>query len=233
MAMTALPRTPDAATASRVRIRSLGTVDYHETWRAMQELTQARDPHAPDEIWLLQHPPVYTLGFNCHQAVAQGGDDIPRVQSDRGGQITYHGPGQLVAYVMMDLRRRGWGVRRLVDALEQSVVDLLDSLGIDGAPEADAPGVYVNGAKIAALGLRVRRGCSYHGLALNVAMDLGPFDHIDPCGYAGLRATDLHHEGAAVDVDSAASALLPHLLSALVLDPVIESTDPVRTRSHG
>lgn len=233
MLTSALTRTSTAATASAVRIRQLGVVDYHESWRAMQELTQARDMHAPDEIWLLQHPPVYTLGFNCHQAVAPEGNGIARVHSDRGGQITYHGPGQLVAYVLMDLRRRSWGVRRLVSALEQSVVGLLDDLGIDGAPRADAPGVYVHGAKIAALGLRVRRGCSYHGLALNVDMDLEPFSHIDPCGYAGLRATDLRREGALLNVDGAAAALLPHLREALELDIAMDAAATTGESNHG
>lgn len=233
MVTSALSRTSPPAMTSGVRIRHLGVVDYHESWHAMQELTQARNAHAPDEIWLLQHPPVYTLGFNCHQAIAPEGNGIARVHSDRGGQITYHGPGQLVAYVLMDLRRRGWGVRRLVNALEQSVVDLLDDLGIDGAPRADAPGVYVNGAKIAALGLRVRRGCSYHGLALNVDMDLEPFSHIDPCGYAGLRATDLRREGASLDTDGAAAALLPHLLEALELDSAIDPAGKTGESNHG
>lgn len=216
-----------------VHVRHLGMVDYDDAWRAMQEWTQVRGTDTPDEIWLLQHPPVYTLGLNCRQAVSPAGDHIARVHTDRGGQITYHGPGQLVVYVLMDLRRRDWGVRRLVDALEQSVIALLHDSGVQGVRRAGAPGVYVDDAKIAALGLRVRRGCSYHGLALNVDMDLTPFTHIDPCGYAGLRATDLKHTGISTDVDAAAAQLLPHLLAALEYDRALDGTNRLPEAAHG
>ncbi len=230
--MNAVTHIPSALSAA-VHVRRLGTVAYHGAWRAMQEWTQRRGADTPDEIWLLQHPPVYTLGFNCRQAVSPAGDHIARVHSDRGGQITYHGPGQLVAYVLMDLRRRDWGVRRLVDALEQSVIALLQDSGIPGVRRAGAPGVYVGDAKIAALGLRVRRGCSYHGLALNVDMDLTPFTHIDPCGYAGLRATDLKHAGLDADVDNASARLLPHLLTALQYDRALKGANCLPETAHG
>jgi lipoyl(octanoyl) transferase len=224
---------PTALSTQSVRLRHLGMVDYERAWRAMQEWTRLRDADSVDEIWLLQHPPVYTLGFNCHQAIAPAGADIPRVHSDRGGQITYHGPGQLVVYVLADLRRRNWGIRRLVDALEQSVVSLLREHGIDAAPRTDAPGVYVDDAKIAALGLRVRHGCSYHGLALNVDMDLAPFTHIDPCGYPGLRTIDLKHAGITTDVETAGRHLLPRLLDQLRYDRTLDTANNLPECNHG
>jgi len=157
----------------------------------MRHLTRERDEHTPDEIWLLQHPKVFTQGQagKAEHLLAPG--DIPVVQVERGGQVTYHGPGQLVAYLMLDLRRLDLGVRELVTTMEQSLVDLLAHYGVDAAPKADAPGVYVNGDKIASLGLRVSRGCSFHGLALNVDMDMTPFQRINPCGYAGLKMVQL------------------------------------------
>ncbi|WIF70238.1 lipoyl(octanoyl) transferase LipB [Metapseudomonas otitidis] len=157
----------------------------------MRRLTAERNEQTPDEIWLLQHPQVFTQGQagKAEHLLAPGG--IPVIQVDRGGQVTYHGPGQLVAYLMLDLRRLGLGVRELVTAMEQSLVDALATYGIEAAPKADAPGVYVNGDKIASLGLRVSRGCSFHGLALNVDMDMSPFWRINPCGYAGLKMVQL------------------------------------------
>ncbi|OEC44162.1 octanoyltransferase [Pseudomonas sp. 1D4] len=157
----------------------------------MRRLTAERNEQTPDEIWLLQHPQVFTQGQagKAEHLLAPG--DIPVIQVDRGGQVTYHGPGQLVAYLMLDLRRLGLGVRELVTAMEQSLVDVLATYGIEAAPKADAPGVYVNGDKIASLGLRVSRGCSFHGLALNVDMDMSPFWRINPCGYAGLKMVQL------------------------------------------
>ena len=178
-------------------IRHLGLVDYQPTLEAMRRLTEERGPDTPDEIWLLQHPRVFTQGQagKAEHVLAPG--DIPVIQAERGGQVTYHGPGQLVGYLMLDLRRKNLGVRDLVTAMEQSLVDVLALYGVDAAPRADAPGVYVAGDKIASLGLRVRRGCSFHGLALNLDMDLEPFRRINPCGYAGLRMTQLseHVEG--------------------------------------
>jgi lipoyl(octanoyl) transferase len=172
-------------------VRHLGLVDYQPTLEAMRRLTTERDGQTPDEIWLLQHPKVFTQGQagKAEHLLAPG--DIPVVQVERGGQVTYHGPGQLVAYLMLDLRRLDLGVRELVTAMEQSLVDLLAGYGIEAAPKADAPGVYVAGDKIASLGLRVSRGCSFHGLALNVDMDMTPFLRINPCGYAGLKMVQM------------------------------------------
>ncbi len=172
-------------------VRHLGLADYLSTLEAMRELTRERDEQTPDEIWLLQHPQVFTQGQagKAEHLLAPG--DIPVIQVERGGQVTYHGPGQLVAYLMLDLRRLGLGVRELVTALELSLVDVLATYGVEAAPKADAPGVYVQGDKIASLGLRVSRGCSFHGLALNVDMDMSPFWRINPCGYAGLKMVQL------------------------------------------
>lgn len=173
-------------------VRELGTVDYATTWQAMQRFTRERTPDTADEIWLLQHPPIYTYGVAGRAAHLPRADDgIPLLKVDRGGQVTYHGPGQLIAYVLVDLQRRGLRVRGLVRLLEQAVIDLLAEFGIAASGREDAPGVYVQGAKIAALGLRIRRGCSYHGLSLNVDMDLAPFRQIDPCGYPDLAVTQL------------------------------------------
>jgi lipoyl(octanoyl) transferase len=172
-------------------LRELGVVDYAPTLQAMKTFTDARGENTPDELWLLQHPPVFTQGQagRAEHLLAPG--DIPVIQVDRGGQVTYHGPGQWVVYLMVDLRRRGLGVRNLVDMIERSIVALLAEYRIEAAPDPAAPGVYVAGEKIASLGLRVRRGCSYHGLSLNVDMDLEPFRRINPCGHAGLRVTSM------------------------------------------
>lgn len=176
---------------SELQIRRLGEVDYARTLEAMRHFTETRGNDTPDELWLLQHPPVFTQGVagRAEHILAPG--DIPVVRVDRGGQVTYHGPGQWVLYLLLDLRRRGCAVRALVDLIEQSIVSLLADYGIDASPNPKAPGVYVAGAKIASLGLRIRRGCSYHGLALNVDMDLEPFGRINPCGFAGLQVTSV------------------------------------------
>jgi lipoyl(octanoyl) transferase len=176
--------------------RRLGLVAYEATWRAMQSFNAARAADTPDQLWLLEHPPVFTLGLAGRRAHVLAPGDIPVVTTDRGGQVTYHGPGQAVAYVLLDLRRLGIGVRELVRRLEGALIEVLDGSGIAGERRAGMPGVYVNEAKIAAIGLRVARGCTYHGVALNVDMDLGPFARIDPCGYPGLAATSLAREGA-------------------------------------
>jgi len=170
-------------------VRRLGLRDYESTWWAMRSFTDRRRLDTADELWLLEHLPVYTLGKagRSEHVIDPGG--IPVIATDRGGQVTYHGPGQLVAYILLDLPRAGIGVRRLVQLLEQAVVDLLTSYGITSSARPYAPGVYVEGAKIAAIGLRIRRGCSFHGLALNVDPDLTPFSRIDPCGYPGLAVT--------------------------------------------
>lgn len=172
-------------------VRHLGLVEYQPTLEAMRSFTAERNESTPDEIWLLQHPQVFTQGQagKAEHLLAPG--DIPVVQVERGGQVTYHGPGQLVAYLMLNLRRQGLGVRALVTAMERALVDVLASYGVEAAPKADAPGVYVKGEKIASLGLRVRNGCSFHGLALNVDMDMSPFRRINPCGYAGLKMVQL------------------------------------------
>ncbi|MFP5464897.1 MAG: lipoyl(octanoyl) transferase LipB [Gammaproteobacteria bacterium] len=174
-----------------LRLRRLGRVDYTACLAAMQDFTDRREANTPDQLWLVQHPPVFTLGLAGKPEHVLDAGDIPVVHCDRGGQVTYHGPGQVVLYTLLDLKRADVGVKALVTTLEQAVIDLLTTLGIDGERRAGAPGVYVAGAKIAALGLRVRRGCAYHGLSLNVAMDLTPFERINPCGYAGLAVTDL------------------------------------------
>jgi len=181
----------------------------------MQEFTNTRSAATPDEIWFTEHPPVFTLGLNASPEHLLAPGDIPVVQVDRGGQVTYHGPGQLIAYLLLDLHQVGVGVRRLVDLLEDSTIDLLGDYGIQGKSRSDAPGVYVRGSKIAALGLRIRRGCSYHGLSLNVAMDLEPFRRINPCGFAGLEVTQLADLGGPDNLEQASERLLFHLGSRL------------------
>ena len=203
-----------------IDVRRLGICDYEETWRQMRRFTDTRSAATPDQIWLLQHRPVFTQGQagKAEHLLAPG--DIPVVQSDRGGQVTYHGPGQLIVYLLLDLRRRSLGVRPLVTLLEQAVVELLDTQGIEAAPRPDAPGVYVAGDKIASLGLRVRRGCSYHGLSLNVAMDLSPFERINPCGHPGLGLVQLSDLGGPSDPDQVADALAGILIRRLQAYPV-------------
>lgn len=177
-----------------IHVRGLAEQEYSRVLQMMQEFTDARSSDTQDEIWWLQHPPVYTQGLNCKQGTL-GPSDIPIIACDRGGQITYHGPGQLVVYVLFDLKRRGKGPKWLVHNLEQSVLDLLSAHGVQGQRREGAPGVYIDDRKLAALGLRVRRGASYHGLSINVDMDLTPFSNIDPCGFAGLQATQLKDLG--------------------------------------
>lgn len=199
---------PAAASGGELTVRELGLSDYAETWQRMRRMTNSRDAGSGDELWLLQHPRVFTLGQAGRSEHVLDPGDIPVIDSDRGGQVTYHGPGQLVAYVLMDLRRRGLGVRQLVDGLEQCVIDMLASAGVSGSRRARAPGVYVAGSKVCALGLRIRNGCSYHGLALNVNMDLEPFQRIDPCGYPDLTVTRLADLAIPWDVEEAGRRLL-------------------------
>lgn len=207
---------PQRSRTAQPVVRHLGLSDYEPTWRAMQRFTDVRDASTADEIWLLQHPPVFTLGMAARAEHVLAPGEIPVVQTDRGGQVTYHGPGQLVVYTLIDLRRARLGVRDVVSLLEQSVVDMMGERGIPAEARREAPGVYVAGRKLASVGLRVRRGASYHGLALNVSMDLEPFSRINPCGYRGLEMTQLAQlPGAPGRVDEAATALLPHLLAAL------------------
>jgi lipoyl(octanoyl) transferase len=196
-------------------LRWLGRAEYEPTWRAMQSFTDQRTPATPDEIWFLEHPPVFTLGMNAAPEHLLAPGDIPVVQIDRGGQVTYHGPGQLVVYPLIDVRRAGLGVRQLVMSLESAIIDLLASWNITALARRDAPGVYVEGRKVASIGLRIRRGSSYHGLAFNVAMDLEPFQRINPCGYRGLEVIDLRSLGVNASVQEVADALSPRLLASL------------------
>ncbi|MDR0577966.1 MAG: lipoyl(octanoyl) transferase LipB [Candidatus Accumulibacter sp.] len=205
-----------------ILVRALGRVDYTPAWRAMIDFTAARATATPDELWICEHPPVYTLGQAGkpeHRLVDNG---IPLVKVDRGGQITYHGPGQVVVYALLDLKRRGIGARGLVDRLEQAVIDLLAEHGVAAKRLDGAPGVYVDAgggavwpAKVAALGLRIRRGCSYHGVSLNVDMDLAPFSAIDPCGYAGMPVAQTRDLGVPLTPTRAGEALARHLLRQL------------------
>ncbi|ODN67316.1 lipoyl(octanoyl) transferase LipB [Methylophaga muralis] len=183
-----------------MKIQDLGLRDYQPTWLAMQQFTLQRDNHTEDEIWLLEHNPVYTQGFNGHDNHLLKHNSIPVVRTDRGGQITYHGPGQLIVYPLIDLRRHKMGVREMINCLENTVITLLAEYNIDAYARKDAPGVYCAEAKIASLGLRVKRGACYHGLSLNVDMDLQPFADINPCGYPGMQMTDMKTLGATVDM---------------------------------
>ncbi|GFZ81290.1 octanoyltransferase [Pseudohongiella nitratireducens] len=210
-----------AGTAQRLVIRQLGLQPYEPVWRAMQHLTETRSDEIADELWVLQHPPVFTQGQagKAEHLLAPG--DIPVIQIDRGGQVTYHGPGQLVIYLLINVRRASVGVRELVSLIEAAIIDTLASFKIEAAARPDAPGVYVGDAKIAQLGLRIRRGCSYHGLSLNVAMDLSPFSRINPCGYAGLAVTQLIDLVAEDDEQS-----LMVTVEKLLLQGIIERLQP-------
>ncbi len=202
-----------------VTVRHLGLVDYQQTFEAMRRFTAERDAETADEIWLLQHPPTFTQGRHGKPEHLLNSGDIPVLQIDRGGQVTYHGPGQLVAYLLLDMRRRHLGVRQLVTLMEQAVIELLAGYGIDASARPDAPGVYVDGAKVAALGLRVTRGCSYHGLSLNIDMDLSPFQRINPCGYPDLAVIDMHHLGVSKPPEQICARLEQLLLEKLATHP--------------
>ena len=203
-----------------LRVCRLGLREYRPVWQAMRRFTDERGPDTPDELWLLEHHPVYTLGQAGLERHVLDPGAIPLVKVDRGGQVTYHGPGQLVAYLLLDLHRAGLGVRRLVHLLEQAVVNLLAGYAIESAARADAPGVYVRGAKIAAIGLRVRRGFSFHGLALNVSNDLEPFSHINPCGFPGLTVTSLADVGGPTDMERVSGELAVQIAGLLKLQPI-------------
>ena len=196
-------------------IRRLGVVEYEPTWRAMQAFTAVRNVDTPDEFWVLEHPPVYTQGQAGRPEHLLHATDIPVIRIDRGGQITYHGPGQLVIYTLVDLMRRGYGIRELVRRMEQAVIDMLGVAGVIGERTTGAPGVYVSGSKIAALGLRVKHGCTYHGLALNVDMDLAPFSAINPCGLPGLAVTQCRDLLPAYTMTQAEQALTYNLKYAI------------------
>ncbi|ARU32412.1 octanoyltransferase [Sulfuriferula sp. AH1] len=201
--------------SGNILLRQLGRVEYVPTWHAMQEFTARRTANSADEIWLLEHPPVYTLGQAGKPEHLLRATDIPLVHIDRGGQITYHGPGQIVAYLLIDLKRRGYGVRELVTRMEQTIIDLLATHNISAQRLTNAPGVYVDNAKIAALGLRIKHGCSYHGLALNVDMDLQPFRNINPCGYQGMTVTQTRDMGVTAPMPQLTLSLSQHLIQHL------------------
>lgn len=211
-----------------MHVRQLGQVDYEPTLQAMKKFTDGRTPDTPDELWLLQHPRVFTQGQagKAEHLLAPG--DIPVIPVDRGGQVTYHGPGQWVVYLLIDIRRNGMGVRDLVTLIEQGLITLLAEYGIDAAADPQAPGVYVAGDKIASLGLRVRRGCTYHGLALNVDMDLEPFQRINPCGYAGLQVTSMAQLLPDRDIDMNA---VGQRLLAILAEQLERDNTPSQSRS--
>jgi len=192
-------------------IRYLGVKDYAETLLEMQQFNEQRNENTADEIWLLEHPPVFTLGTNSQPEHLLNPENIPVVQSDRGGQVTYHAPGQLIAYVLIDVKRKNMGVRKLVTALERAVIKFLGKVGIEANADPKAPGVYVKGEKIAALGLRVKQGGCYHGLSLNVDMNLADFDRINPCGYQGLQVTSLKKLGVAMGLQQVTWKLMSEL----------------------
>ncbi len=200
--------------------RHLGRQPYEPVWRAMQDFTDVRDAATPDEIWLVEHDPVFTLGQAGRAEHVLGAGEIPVLQVDRGGQVTYHGPGQIVAYPLLDLRRLKLGVREYVERMEQAVIDTLAEWNIGASRREGAPGVYVAGAKVAALGIRVRRGCTFHGLAFNIAMDLEPFHRINPCGYAGLEVTSVVECGGPASIDAARAPLVAALAAQFGLAPV-------------
>lgn len=212
------PQTPPAIRDAppRTQVRHLGRTAYAGTWEAMKAFTADRTRATSDEIWVVEHDPVYTVGIagrDAHLPRVDGG--IPVIRTDRGGQITYHGPGQIVAYTLIDLRRLGLDVRGLVRRLEAGVVALLAAHGVTARGDPSRPGVYVEGAKIASLGLRIRQGCSYHGVSLNVDMDLEPFAVIDPCGYPGLAVIDARRAGVVANMDTLAPELVKHLMEQL------------------
>ncbi|WP_127556359.1 lipoyl(octanoyl) transferase LipB [Saccharospirillum alexandrii] len=209
-----------AAKPRTVIVRDLGRVPYQQTWEAMQAFTLNRDDEALDEIWLLEHDPVFTQGQAGKAEHLLSPGDIPVVSADRGGQVTYHGPGQLVAYVLLDIRRLKSDVRKLVSALEASVVGVLGQYGVEAAPRADAPGVYIGADKVCSLGLRIKRGCSYHGLALNIDMNLEPFARINPCGYQGLKMTQMADWVETADIDTIKQQWLTEFCTGYNLRPV-------------
>lgn len=212
---------PDNGTSSRtVKVRFLGRQPYAPVWRAMSEFTSARTPETVDELWLLEHDPVFTLGQAGRREHLLAPGDIPVVACDRGGQVTYHGPGQIVAYPLFDLRRLGLGVRRYVHLIEQSMIDALAEIGLAAERRQGAPGVYVNGAKIGALGVRVRHGCTFHGLALNVNLNLEPFSRINPCGFTGLRVTRVVDSGVRADLPAVQARLIDSIARCFGMKPL-------------
>jgi lipoyl(octanoyl) transferase len=223
--MSATPAiTQPEALTGRLSLRRLGLAEYEPVWRDMQAFTDSRDENSSDELWLVQHPPVFTQGQagKAEHVLAPGG--IPVIQVDRGGQVTYHGPGQIVAYPLVDIRRKGMAVRDFVNRIEQAIIGVLAHYGVKGERIAGAPGIYVKGDKVASLGLRVRRGCTFHGLAFNINMDLEPFQRINPCGYAGLQVTQLSAL-APVDFREVEYRLTDELAQQLGYSEVCETLD--------
>lgn len=212
-------------TADKLIIRDLGLQEYQPVWQAMQTFTAERDATTPDELWCLQHPPVFTMGLNGKKEHLLNIKNIPVINIDRGGQVTYHGPGQLVIYTLIDLERLNIGVKDLVNAIENAVIQLLDQYGINAQGKENAPGVYVDGEKIAALGLRIKRNKSYHGLSLNIDMDLTPFRQINPCGYEGLAVTQIKALKPNIDITAIQTDLISHLSQLLGYSNVNISTD--------
>ena len=206
-------------------VKNLGDKPYVKTWQTMKSFTDSRDEFVADEIWFVQHPPVYTLGQAGKVEHLLTTSDIPVVHSDRGGQVTYHGPGQLVCYLLLDVRRLQLGVRGLVTAIEKSIVHLINSYGVAAESKPEAPGVYVDGKKLAALGLRIRKGCSYHGLSLNVDMDLGPFLNINPCGFRGLEVVDMKGLG----IDRPMTEIMEELTDILIRQIGYDGAPRLRT----
>jgi lipoyl(octanoyl) transferase len=206
-------------------VKRLGRQDYEPVWKAMHEFTDQRTEETPDEVWLVEHNPVFTQGQAGKAEHLINTGDIPVVQSDRGGQVTYHGPGQLVAYFLINLRRKKLGVRDLVTHIENLVINTLKAYNIDSAARPDAPGVYVGGKKICSLGLRIRKGCSFHGLALNVNMDLGPFLRINPCGYEGMEMVQVSQVGGPEDIEAVEKQLIQELVTLLDYEQVDFSTE--------
>ena len=201
-------------------IRHLGMQDYTDVWQAMLDFTMQRTAGSASEIWIVEHPPVFTQGQAGKAEHLLDAGEIPVVHSDRGGQVTYHGPGQLVCYLLLDLKQIGMGIRSLVNSIEEAIIQLLSEQGIAATREPGAPGVYVDAAKIAAIGLRIKRECTYHGLSLNVDMDLQPFSRINPCGYPGLAVTDMATLGIDTDVVTVADKLTAKLAAILGYTPV-------------
>lgn len=198
-----------------IKIRHLGQQDYLSCWQKMQDYTLARDENSTDEIWIVEHPPVFTQGLNGKPEHLLQVSDIPVVNTDRGGQITYHAPGQLVVYILVDIKRRELGVRQLVTTLEQAMIDTLSQYGLQAIAKAEAPGVYIQDKKIGSVGLRIKKGCSYHGLSLNNNMDLSPFSYINPCGYQGLQVTQLVDLGVKIKTIELAVSVVNSIISAL------------------
>ncbi|MGL4223776.1 MAG: lipoyl(octanoyl) transferase LipB [Vibrio sp.] len=210
---------------NQLLVRYLGKQDYTPVWQAMHYFTDQRSSTTRDEVWLVEHHPVFTQGQAGKTEHLLNTGDIPVLQSDRGGQVTYHGPGQLIAYVLIDLRRKHLGVRELVTKIEQLVINTLQHYQIDSAARPDAPGVYVQDKKICSLGLRIRKGCSFHGLALNIQMDLSPFQRINPCGYPGMEMVQISDFDRSVDLEAVAQLLIQNLVAQLDYEQVEFSTE--------